>query len=100
MELAWSGGDLFPGSMTLVGDIAQATGPLGAGDLGRRHGPPPGPAGLAPDQPFCKLPRPRRSNGTGRERPGGGLARGGATRTCTPDGTEAESPRPGRRQRR
>ena len=58
------------GSMTVVGDIAQATGPVGAGRVGRHHAAPEPPATDAAGGADGELPDPGRGRGAGGAGPG------------------------------
>ncbi len=62
------------GSMTVVGDIAQATGPWAPQELGRRHAPPEPAAPASPGGADRELPHPVGGGGAGRA----GAGRGGA----------------------
>ena len=62
------------GSMTVVGDIAQATGPVGPGGLGRHHAPPEPAAPAAAGRAHRELPHPGGGRGAGGAGPGGGGA--------------------------
>ena len=69
MELRMLARRSLSGSMTIVGDIGQATGPWGAAVVGRRPGPP----ARAPPAPSHRadrrLPHPRVAHGAGHRRP-------------------------------
>ena len=56
------------GSMTVVGDIAQATGPWAPAQLGRHHAPPEPPAPAAAGGAHRELPDPGRGGRPGRRR--------------------------------
>ena len=54
------------GSLTVVGDLAQATGPWGSVELERRHRFPPGPPTRSSVGAVGRLPHPRPDHGAGR----------------------------------
>ena len=62
------------GSMTVVGDIAQATGPWAPGGVGRHHAVPEPPAPHAAGGAHGELPHPGRGRGPGGAGPGGRCA--------------------------